>query len=43
MTPTTRASTNDKLANILIFIFLVTVVIAAVAAIPLLIWTRMGQ
>jgi hypothetical protein len=43
MTPTTRASTNDKLANILVFIFLVTVVIAAVTAIPLLIWTRMGQ
>jgi len=35
--------TNGKLANILGSIFLVAVVIAAVAAIPLMIWTRMGQ
>jgi len=34
---------NGKLANILGSIFLVAVVIAAVAAIPLMIWTRMGQ
>jgi Mn2+/Fe2+ NRAMP family transporter len=35
--------TNGKLANVLGSIFLVAVVIAAVAAIPLMVWTRMGQ
>jgi Mn2+/Fe2+ NRAMP family transporter len=35
--------TNGKLANVLGSIFLVAGVIAAVAAIPLMVWTRMGQ
>jgi Mn2+/Fe2+ NRAMP family transporter len=34
---------NGRLANGLGVVFLVLVVVAAVAAIPLLIWTRMGQ
>jgi Mn2+/Fe2+ NRAMP family transporter len=34
---------NKRLANVLGTVFLVMVVIAAVAAIPLLIYTRMGQ
>jgi len=34
---------NGRLANVLGSVFLVIVVLAAVAAIPLMIWTRMGQ
>jgi Mn2+/Fe2+ NRAMP family transporter len=34
---------NGRLANVLGSVFLVAVVVAAAAAIPLMIWTRMGQ
>jgi Mn2+/Fe2+ NRAMP family transporter len=34
---------NGRLANVLGSVFLVAVVIAAVVALPLMIWTRMGQ
>jgi Mn2+/Fe2+ NRAMP family transporter len=34
---------NKRLANGLGVVFLFLVVVAAVAAIPLMIWTRMGQ
>jgi Mn2+/Fe2+ NRAMP family transporter len=35
--------TNGRLANLLGSLFLVVIVVAAVAAVPLMIWTRMGQ
>ena len=35
--------TNKALANVLGTVFLVVILVAAVAAIPLLIYTRMGQ
>jgi Mn2+/Fe2+ NRAMP family transporter len=35
--------TNGRLANLLGSVFLVVIIVAAIAAIPLMVWTRMGQ
>jgi hypothetical protein len=35
--------TNGRFANALGVVYLGVIVVAAVAAIPLMIWTRMGQ